>query len=55
MKPHLFIKGDNDLCWSCGQSRCQHTTVVHREPAVRRPSRIDGVQGGQLPWFEVRP
>jgi hypothetical protein len=54
MESHLYIKGDNDLCWGCGQAHSQHPTFINRPPVIRRPSRIDRVQGGQLPRCEVR-
>jgi hypothetical protein len=51
---HIYIAGIGDTCWACHQSRSQHPEVVDHPAVIRRPSRIDHIQGGQFPRFEVR-
>ena len=55
METHLYIPGASSLCWWCNQSRSQHPESVDRPPVTRRPSRIDKIQAGQFPRFEVQP
>jgi hypothetical protein len=54
MEYHIYIPGFNNVCWACHKSRSQHPDIVDHPAVIRRPSRMDRVQGGQLPRFEVR-